>query len=218
MPNKRNNRHGNVQDRIILTQKICQAVQVYNQHLVGKIFMYVFDNRCIEVIFRTKDFSHLTGVETNSYAKAFYKDAKNNKLRYQQFGFSRRHPYSLSVKKVDQLLQIDKVVTEDLLILETVQTQSATYKFGITEFQFTMCMDKDLDDNRVPKSDYYIAKSLRIEDSFNRSNDVFEVNLILSRKNNQSLYDTVNYSDGSVEFYDLPEPIRNKLNIPALLN
>ena len=40
------------QDRIRIASEICSSAALYRQHLVGKCFMYVFDNRYIEVIYK----------------------------------------------------------------------------------------------------------------------------------------------------------------------
>lgn len=214
MANKHTN--GNIKDRIELAKQICRASQIYDKFLVGKTFMYVFDNRYIEVVFRKKDFSHLTGVETSLYAEQFYKIAIKNKLQHTQFRFSQRHPHNLSVKKINQLLTIDKIINEEMLILETLQTKTTTYKFGITELEFTVCMDKDLNTDGSEKSHYFIAKSLRIEDSFNRGINTHEVNMILSKPNNEKLYNEITYIDTGVIVETLPEPIKSKINISSL--
>lgn len=43
---------------------ILQAAPVYAENMVGKVFLYVFENQYIEVTYRAKEFKHLTGVST----------------------------------------------------------------------------------------------------------------------------------------------------------
>lgn len=72
-------------EREQIVREINKAAQLYKQHLVGKKFLYVFDERYIEVCYKIDGFRHLTGVETNLSAKRFYQYAvKNNysQLKY----------------------------------------------------------------------------------------------------------------------------------------
>ena len=62
-----------------------------------------------------------------------------------------------------------------------------------------------------PKNDYYVVKSLRDGDMFNRSLCQYECNYIFSRQNDKKLYDTICYSDGKVSIRELDEGIREKL-------
>ena len=47
------------QDRKNIVQSIINAANLYTQHLVGKRFLYVFDGRYIEVIYKSSNFRHL---------------------------------------------------------------------------------------------------------------------------------------------------------------
>lgn len=62
-------------EREQIVREINKAAQLYKQHLVGKKFLYVFDERYIEVCYKIDGFRHLTGVETNLSAKRFYQYA-----------------------------------------------------------------------------------------------------------------------------------------------
>lgn len=201
------------QDRINIAKKICLAAQIYKDNLVGKTFLYIFDNRYIEVVYRTKDFAHLTGVETKEFAKDFFKYALKSHLHYNQIHFTKRHPYDLSSKKVEQLINIQNAINTELIILETVTTKTATYKFGIADLEFTLCMDKDTDANGNAKSDYYIVKSLRAEDTVDKSKDAFEVHFVLMKDNDSKKYDTVTYADKRYSISDLPDNIQELINI-----
>lgn len=200
------------QDRIDLTNKICLAAIEYKDKMVGKTFLYVFENRYIEVLFRTKDFLHLTGVETNLSAKQFYKDALKGILRYNQIYFNGRHPYNLAIMKINQLVNISKVTDSELIILEEITTSSALYKFGITELDFTLCLGQDTNDMSNIKSDIYTLRSLRAEDCFNKSNDCFIVNYILCKSNEEKYYKDIMYIEGKHTIENLPIKVQSKLN------
>ena len=55
------------QDRKEIVARIGDAAKLYRDRLVGKRFMYVFDGRYIEVIYKAENFRHLTGVEKSGH-------------------------------------------------------------------------------------------------------------------------------------------------------
>lgn len=198
--------------KIQIVNKIIAAANAYKAKLVGKSFLYYFEGRYIEVVYRVKDFAHLTGAGTSLSANDFYKEAIKGRLQDTQIFFSSRHPHSLCVRKLSHLLQLARLTDSPILILEDVQTRTTTFQFGLTELKCTLCLDHDLDDSGVPKSEMFIVKSLRDEDCFKRSTNAFEVNLIFSKENNVKLYDCCTFNDGKVKIDDLPESVKNKLS------
>ena len=62
---------GKQQDREKIVQEIKIAADLYRKHLVGKRFLYVFEGRYIEVLYKAANFRHLTGVATNLPQKSF---------------------------------------------------------------------------------------------------------------------------------------------------
>ena len=59
-------------DKEHIVKEICKAAKLYKANLVGKRFLYVFDGRYIEVLYKNVNFKHLTGVECNMSAADFY--------------------------------------------------------------------------------------------------------------------------------------------------
>ncbi len=192
------------------------AAASYKADLVGRVFLYVFEGQFIEVIYRAKEFRHLTGIGTTLPASDFYRVATQRHLTPNQLLFDARHPADLCKVKMQHIQNLPAVVSSDVIVLETVGTQTKSYQFGFTELNFTLCMDKDLDASGNPKSDYYIVQSLRDGDSFSRSGNQYECNYIFSKQTGQKLYDTINYSDGKIPIDDLPDAVKDKLK-PALL-
>ena len=69
-----------------ILKKIHNAAKNYQRYLAGKTFMYVYEGKSIEVVFKNSSFLHLTGVNTKLRAKEFYKHAKTkNGLKVQEF-------------------------------------------------------------------------------------------------------------------------------------
>lgn len=195
---------------------INSAAVSYKADMVGREFLYVFEGQFIEVIYRAKEFRHLTGIGTTLPANEFYRVAVKRRLAPNQLLFDARHPVDLCRQKMQHIQNLPAVVKSDVIVLETVGTQTKSYEFGFTELNFTLCLDRDLDTNGNPKSDYYIVQSLRHGDSFSQSGKQYECNYIFSKQTGLKLYDTLNYSDGKINISDLPDEINAKLD-PALL-
>ena len=58
-------------EKIQITKNIINAAKQYKKFLLGKTFMYCFEDKYIEVSFRKSDFAHLTGVDKKISAKDF---------------------------------------------------------------------------------------------------------------------------------------------------
>lgn len=199
-----------------LVSQINVAATEYKKNLVGNTFLYYFEGRYIEVLYRSKDFAHLTGVGTSLSAADLYKEAIRGTLQDTQISFSQRHPYKLSVRKLSHLLQLSKITTSPIFLLEDLSTATASFKFGITELNCTLCLDHDLDSEGIPKSDMLIAKSLRDEDSFNRAVGAYEVNMIFKKPNSAKLYACCTFNDDKVNINDLPEEVLQKVDLSSL--
>lgn len=191
---------------------IRNAAQIYKKHFIGKTFLYIYGKKAIEVIYRAKDFLHLTGVDTSLSASDFYKEAVRNRLTHQQIFFSQRHPYDLCKRKMLQLTNMPAITNSALLILEGLTTDTFTYKFGLTELAFTVCLGKDTNAAGQTVSNYYVARSLRVEDSFSRANNAYEITFILSKNNDQKYYSQILFSDKNTLLSDLPENILNMID------
>lgn len=77
-------------------------------------------------------------------------------------------------------------------MLEEIKTNSQIYKFGTTNLKFTLCLNEDLDDTGKTRSECYIVQSLRDEDCFSKSENVYEVTHIFARANDRKkIYESV---------------------------
>ena len=102
-----------------ILKKIHNAAKNYQRYLAGKTFMYVYEGKSIEVVFKNSSFLHLTGVNTKLKAKEFYKHAKTkNGLKVQEFFFDKDHPYDLAEKKTDYLTDLYRITNMEVLITE----------------------------------------------------------------------------------------------------
>lgn len=200
--NKKKNR-----DREQIVQEICKAAKLYKEHLVGKRFLYVFDGRYIEVSYKADNFRHLTGVETNLSAKRFYQYAVKNQLQSTQIFFTVKHPYSLCKRKIRHIGEVAVLASSENFMLEEILTDTKTYKFGTTDLKFTLCMNKEYDDNGQEKSECYIVESLRDGDCFGKSKTVYEVTHILARNNDAKKYSEILFMDQRYTVADLSNEI-----------
>ncbi len=199
-------------DRKKIAADISAAAKLYKQNLIGKTFLYIFDGQYIEVMFKTKDFKHLTGVDTNLPAQEFYKLALKNQLQAKQIYFSSRHPYSLAQRKLAHLSDISGLAMGESFILKDISTQTETYKFGTTDLKFTVCFNKETDETGADKGSCFIAKSLRDEDCFSRSKDVHIISHIFMKQNDEKKYKCELYHEKNTSICDFPENIRELLS------
>ena len=112
-------------DKEQIAKEICKAAKLYKKHLVGRRFVYVFDARYIEVLYKTVNFKHLTGVECNMSAKDFYKNALKGRLQGPQIYFTKDHPYSLCKRKVKHLCDISILASSENFMLEEIVTDTS---------------------------------------------------------------------------------------------
>ena len=194
-------------DKETIAGEICKAAKLYKKHLVGRRFVYVFDGRYIEVLYKAENFKHLTGVDCNMSAKDFYRNAVKNRLQGPQIYFSERHPYSLCKRKVKHLCDISALASSENFMLEEIVTDNKTFKFGTTDLEFSLCMNKEFDDNGVEKGDCYIVESLRDEDCFSKSKSAYTVTHVLAKDNTARTYTDVLFIDKSSSLQDLPDEI-----------
>ncbi len=180
----------------------------YKNNVVGKKFLYVFDNRFIEVSFKKSNFKHLTGVDTKLSADDFYKCAVRGKLKKTQIFFSSAHPYALYEKKVKHIQDISKLAKSQSVILEEIMTNTTTFKFGTTNLSFTLLLEHEYDSSGNAKSECYIVKSLRDEDCFDKASDYFLVTNVFEKESNDKKYSTILYSDNN----KLPSELKGKIN------
>ena len=204
---------GTVSNNRLVINSINVAAAQYKQSLVGRVFLYVFEGSMIEVAYHETEFRHLTGVATKLTAQSFYDKAVSGTLQQSQVFFDTRHPYHLCRRKMRHIQNLSAVTNSALIVLKDVSTSTETYHFAFTELNFTLCLGRDIDlATGQPKNDYYVVKSLRDGDMFNRSLCQYECNYIFSRQNDKKLYDTICYSDGKVSIRELADGIKEKLS------
>lgn len=201
---------GKQQDRVTLVKEITRAACLYKEKLVGKKFLYVFEGKSIEVIFKAANFMHLTGVNTPLTALHFYKYAVNGRLQANQIFFNDRHPYSLSIRKIRHLCEIASLAGSENFVLEEIGTSTFIYKFGVTDLHFSLCMFEEVG---ASGEKIYVAGSLRDEDCFAKAQNVYAMNYIFVKPNNQKTkYKECLFADHSCDFNTLPEAAKGQID------
>ncbi len=175
----------------LLNKKICNAAIIYSR-MVGKEFLVVLETGdVLNLIFKADGFKHLTGVATPLSAQSFYRLAKNNTLRNDQFYFDREHTYQTSVKKLKCLMDVECITTDPTYILQFLKTKTSVYDYAITNNRFTV----GLIFKKYKSSSALFPKSLRVEKtSIKKSDNIYRVTYVFSKESNDKLYKTVNYS------------------------
>ena len=199
-------------DEGILVNRIKNAALTYRQYLVGKTFMFIYDDKKIEVIFKKESFLHLTGVGSKLYARDFYKKAERKTLRKSEIYFDASHPADFADIKTQYLSKLYELTISDIFIFEDIVTMTATYSLGLTNLEFTLCCGKNTDKMGNVLNDCYVPYSFRIGEIDNsKFGDMQEVEYILSKPTTQSKYSEITYGIQD-NLQSLNESIRSKLD------
>ena len=204
-------------DKKAIVKEICKAAKLYKENLVGRKFIYVFDGRNIEVLFKRKNYRHLTGVECNMSAEDFYKNALKNRLSPNQIYFSKDHPYELCKKKIKHLCDISSLATGESFMLEELVTESRAYKFGTTDLQFSLCIDNEYDAQQNVVGDCLIAWSLRDGDEVSKAKKAYAVTHILAKENTAAKYTEIVFLDKDESIESLPVDVLAMVDERAMM-
>ena len=140
--------------------------------------------------------------------------AVTGKLTANQIYFTSSHPFDLCKKKVTELENLPKIIESEAFVLENIGTQTAVFKFGFTELNFTVCLCEDINASGDKQSGYYLPQSFRIEDCFDKSKNVYEIYAILEKKNTEKLYNVIRYHDKNKEI-GLTDELKAKITEEA---
>ncbi|MBE6742375.1 MAG: hypothetical protein E7570_08770 [Ruminococcaceae bacterium] len=201
----------------ILAQQIKNGADVYSR-LIGQTYLIIYNNTYVEVVFKTSNFKHLTGVGTTLSAEDFYRNALNNRLMGSQIFFNSDHPYRLCKKKVQCVNSLEQLLKNDSIIVEDIITaKSRCFKIGLTDLSFTVCFSENCNVNGNILNTALVPHSLRVkDDAFNKSSMQHFVDCILSMPNNGKEYANVVYGDINC-ISNLPNEIKDRINLQIVL-
>lgn len=193
-----------------IRQDITASAIVYSQNLAGKTFLYVYGDEYFEVSFPVDNFLHLTGVETNLSAHNFYKNAKKGKLTNSQFYFTADHPYANAKKKLPCLKRLPELTNDVVCILKDMKTVTILYKISVTNLEFTLGLTENLDYMGNKVNDYFLPRSVRVEDSsVEKSQDGEIVDFIFMKDASVSKYKNLIVADQNKS---IPRSVQNLID------
>lgn len=193
-----------------IRQDIIASAKVYSRDLAGKTFLYVYGEEYFEVSFPVDNFLHLTGVATNLSAHNFYKNAKKGKLTNSQFYFTVDHTFANAKKKLPCLKRLPELTNDVVCILKDMQTLTIVYKISVTNLEFTLGLTENLDYKGNKINDYFLPRSLRVEDSsVEKSQDGEVVDFIFMKDASVSKYKDLIVEDKNK---DIPSSISNLID------
>ena len=179
-----------------IVKRIINAARMYQQDVVNKTFLILYEGRSIEVLFKTENFLHLCGVDSSLYAKDFYRKAVKGQLKEKEVSFSKTHPFVFADIKTNRLPDALALLKRDSLLITEVSTQSKIYKLGTTDLEVVVCFDSQIGNNGYPVNDILIPYSLRVEEIDNkRFKDIYEVDFVLSKQTGVKEYYNIEYGD-----------------------
>ena len=179
-------------------KKIYKAANDYRNCFVGKTFMYIFGDKCVEVIFKKSSFLHLTGVKTNLNAEDFFNHAiKKKGLHPHEVQFDNNHPYDLANKKTEYLSDLFLITTSEVVIASDIVTKSYTYSLGLANSKFVVCLGENTGGDGKKLTECKVPYSFRIENIIDEKTqvrkEIFPVTHILKKKTGEKKYRTLLY-------------------------
>lgn len=192
-----------------MVNEIIKSARAYQDKLVGKTFMYVFNAQYIEVTYKTSNFCHLTGVGTNLSAEDFFVKAKKGTLLPTEIN-NKNHSYNDVKRKLKHLVDMANMVTSECFMLEDVNTNTFLFKYAATNLKFTICFDKNA--NSTNTNNLYFPRSLRRGDSFDKSRSANVVTHIFCKRSDKKKYDTFLFAEKGETLCGLPQSVKGKLS------
>lgn len=202
----------------LVRNNVILAVQKYKNELVGKRFLYIFNDEFIEVIYKTENFMHLTGIGSNKLKpEKFYVKTKDRQLKRNHMSFSSRNPLKIALEKSNELSKIDIFSNTKIFVIKNMETSTYTYAFGFSDKQITLGLtkdtEKDSDGNEI-ELDYYVPRTFRVKEDATEGkepSEIVEITMILSKTDVEAKYNEINY--GNKEQIELlPEKIKQYID------
>jgi len=179
-----------------IIERLHAIARLYQRELVGKTFLILYEGNKSEVIFKSENFLHLCGVETNLSAKHFFKCAIRKSLTPKNIFFSQSHPYNLCEIKTKFMPQAISLFKKDSLAITDISTQTRQFKLGTTDLDVVFCFDEDSASHPNIARNILFPCSLRVEDIPNsKFNNMYEVNYVLSKKTGTKNYINIEYGN-----------------------
>ena len=171
-----------------ILRQIMNGAEDYSEYLAGRDFLVLYAGKTKELSFFAENYKHLCGVDTELFAKDFYKKALNRTLDISEIGFSNVHPMELATEKAKALCRMTDMLTEAPLIFEEINTKTKKYPFALTDRKTTLLFGIDAGKNVV------VPHSLRGEDKI-KYKQAYHVDFILYKEYNEKTYSDVAYGD-----------------------
>ena len=173
-----------------ILRQIMNGAEDYSEYLAGRDFLVLYAGKTKELSFFAENYKHLCGVDTELFAKDFYKKALNRTLDISEIGFSNVHPMELATEKAKALCRMTDMLTEAPLIFDEINTKTKKYPFALTDRKTTLLFGIDAGKNVI------VPQSLRGEDkSKTKYRQAYPVDFILYKEHNEKIYSDVAYGD-----------------------
>ncbi len=197
--------------KISVKSSIENAAKAYSK-VADKTFLFVYDEKYVEIAFLTDRFAHLTGVKLYTKAHSFYENAKNGILSIDEYGFDKAHTFENAKKKPLEILQIASWLTSESIILENVEiSEGNIFDVGLTNSQSSLLFVKNTDKNKNIINNWYVPCSLRVKDScINKAEKTSKISFIFVKEAKQREYNTLLAKDENVFVPDSTENLLSK--------
>lgn len=112
------------------------------------------------------------------------------------------------------LKRLPELTNEMVCILKDMQTVTIVYKLSLTNLEFTLGLTEHLNNEGKKVNDFFLPRSLRVEDSSIEKSGAGEIiDFIFAKDASKSLYDTILVKDTGKE---IPDNIKRLLDCQLL--
>lgn len=195
--------------------KLKNCAEYYKRNLIGKRFLILYnDGEFLEILFSSEHFRHLTGISSNLNAKKFYqkciglKGTRKIFISPNEIYTTKQHPRALALKKMEVFNNILFLFQNQSYLSKTVNTNSVTYSFGISNITLTLLCE------RHPPNSEIIPVSLRSKSYLKKSMLFYPVEYVLVKLNPYMKFSEITYPNNiDIQYFN-----RNRKKLEAIID
>lgn len=206
--------------RQYLRDKVVSGAQIYKKHFMNKKFLIICENNeSYEIVFKKKDFKHLTGIESDLNEERFFENSAASTLSENNILENQHYNYQTLKFKADKIGTIDSLLytnTKDSLFMIDLHTNTCDFPVAIKNVNSNTCIGFFGNDNH--------ARSLRKYSNSQDCKSQKKIKAIFSKVNGSKEYSESIYISGDISDlfekdskYSFSEKVKERLGKSTLL-
>ena len=192
-----NNRSSNVMrvsQKQYLRDKVVNGAKIYKKYLLNKKFLIICENNdSHEIVFKKKDFKHLTGIESDLNENRFFENSAASTLSENNILENQHYNYKTLKFKADKIETIDTLLYRNIegsLFMVDLHTNTCDFPVAIKNINSNVCIGFLGNDNH--------ARSLRKFSNSQNCRSEKKIKAIFSKTNGDKEYSDIVYISGDI--------------------